>query len=276
MRSKRRAVNKSYDQEFENKVIELFKSGMVAADIARQLERNVWIIYCILNKNGLKAEDNNPTKQPSQRGKPIELQMQIVEFYQKPSYVLETARHFGMPYGTVRKILAKHGVLREDGRHLIFSETDETEMVRLWNEEKWPMTKIGEKFGTQRYIVERTLRKRGVFTTRRPMVGEAHYSWKGGKHIDRKGYVFIKVDPKRPFSVTMAIGKGEYVLEHRLVMAEKLGRPLKKSETVHHIDGDRGNNSPENLQLRQGNHGSGVKMRCKDCGSFNIEKVELD
>ena len=32
--------------------------------------------------------------------------------------------------------------------------------------------------------------------------------------------------------------------EHRLVAEEKLGRPLRKGEVVHHIDGDYKNNDP--------------------------------
>ena len=32
--------------------------------------------------------------------------------------------------------------------------------------------------------------------------------------------------------------------EHRLVAEEKLGRPLRKEEVVHHIDGDYKNNDP--------------------------------
>lgn len=37
--------------------------------------------------------------------------------------------------------------------------------------------------------------------------------------------------------------------EHRVVMEEVLGRTLTSDEIVHHIDGDKTNNSPSNLQI---------------------------
>lgn len=52
------------------------------------------------------------------------------------------------------------------------------------------------------------------------------------------------------------VGKGHhladvrgYAYEHRLVAEEKLGRRLRDGEQVHHIDGDKANNDPRNLDV---------------------------
>lgn len=37
--------------------------------------------------------------------------------------------------------------------------------------------------------------------------------------------------------------------EHRIVVEEKIGRPLQPGEIVHHIDGNKQNNAPENLRI---------------------------
>lgn len=41
----------------------------------------------------------------------------------------------------------------------------------------------------------------------------------------------------------------DWVAQHIVVMAERLGRPLRKGELVHHIDEDKQNNNDDNLEL---------------------------
>ena len=107
-----------------------------------------------------------------------------------------------------------------------------------------------------------------------------HGGWNGRRMLRKggitpiHGYRAVLVYPEHPLAAMR--NHAGYVLEHRLVMAESLGRPLTKTETVHHINGDKMDNRIENLQIRHGRHGNGAKFVCLDCGSHNVKPVSLD
>lgn len=66
----------------------------------------------------------------------------------------------------------------------------------------------------------------------------------GGGHLSH-GYVKVAVPPE-----LRHLTNGETsVTEHRVVMAQHLGRPLRPDEVVHHRNGDRTDNRIENLEL---------------------------
>jgi len=72
--------------------------------------------------------------------------------------------------------------------------------------------------------------------------------WKGGRWVDVHGYIVIYLHPDDSFFSAMTFGR-RYLAEHRLVMAKSLGRCLHKWEIVHHKNGIRDDNRPENLEL---------------------------
>jgi hypothetical protein len=106
--------------------------------------------------------------------------------------------------------------------------------------------------------------------------GPEHPLWKGGRNRDANGYMLINVPVDHPFAaMAQKHPTSLRIYEHRLVMAEYLGRPLARHETVHHVNGVRDDNRIENLQLRIGSHGPGQAHVCLDCGSTRIAPVGI-
>lgn len=78
--------------------------------------------------------------------------------------------------------------------------------------------------------------------------GPHHYRWAGGRYLSSKGYVLIWM-PNHPH----AHASDNHIYEHRYVMEQKIGRYLRSTEIVHHKDGNKQNNHPDNLVLKFSN-----------------------
>ncbi len=66
-----------------------------------------------------------------------------------------------------------------------------------------------------------------------------------GRRVEANGYVSVRIGGPG----------GKWVAEHCLVAEQKLGRKIKSNEVVHHKDGNRQNNNPENLLVEdRGDH----------------------
>lgn len=86
--------------------------------------------------------------------------------------------------------------------------------------------------------------------------GENNSRYKG-RYVSSGGYVLIR-KPGHPNA--QASG---WILEHVLIMAEHIKRPLLKHENVHHINGNKQDNRIENLELWSSMQPSGQRVEDK-------------
>jgi hypothetical protein len=73
---------------------------------------------------------------------------------------------------------------------------------------------------------------------------------KGQGSVRADGYRMMKINKR-------------FILQHRLVMEQHIGRPLLRSESVHHLNGIRTDNRIENLELWTSSQPKGQRVEDK-------------
>jgi hypothetical protein len=158
---------------------------------------------------------------------------------------------FGVSRTPVFRILSERSVpIRRTGATT--SPKKKAEIIRLRKETDMNCWEIESATDVCHRVVRRVLKEAG-FALRpgpvAPLKGMDAPAWKGGRRIVRHGYVEVYC-PEHPMAK-----KNGYALEHRKVASDAAGRPLTEDEEVHHINGVKSDNTPENLLVvKSGKH----------------------
>lgn len=170
----------------------------------------------------------------------------------------------GMSMSQIGDLLGctKHPVYRALKKHGLQARAH-TSKYPLLNDKEWlrneylvemkSIKQIAEEINAPHGVVHSSLTHMGI-KTRDPKeslaikyeqgrFGKNASNWRGGRRLSGGGHMQVH-QPQHPYCT-----KSGLVMEHRLVMEKELGRYLKPDELVHHIDGDKLNNTIENLQV---------------------------
>lgn len=222
----------------------LYGSGLSIRKIADRIGMSHSCVRARMRQYGIEARPNAPLR---------EWNAPLEELYRR-YHAGEPAESLARAEGTSGQVLVEH--FRKQGWSIRTSaeatalwrarsrtELDETQLRELY--EHMSMAEIAEHLGTTHKIVETNMQRYGI--ERRECTwksqAEGNTFWRGGYTVDKHGYILVR-RPEHPES-----NKSGYVRVHRLVVEERLDRPLTTEEVVDHRDGDTSNNEPSNLRL---------------------------
>lgn len=254
--------------EVEAAVVAAWRQGRLSTtELAERNGLSTTTVRRILDRNGIPGTELNRHRK---RTTP-EQDEEIVARYLAGESAEALAQEFGfqMHVSITQRVRSAGHEVRPPGNAPLDMPPDIGREILRLRDLGWSQDRISAEVGVSQKRVSRWL------------IANGRRSWPLGRHpmasigpvTMSNGYLGVRVSEDDPFHV-MA-GRSGYVMEHRYVVAQALGRPLTRGETVHHINGNVKDNRLENLQLRQGPHGRGVVFACLDCGSHRVTATSL-
>ena len=144
------------------------------------------------------------------------------------------------------------------------------EITRLYLEEKKPLREIAKLVGSSRSTITRYFKKMNIPVRKRSdypsLYDRKGGNYKGGKRTDSHGYVGLWI-PQHHRATRVG-----YVSEHIFVWEKINNRKLPKGWIIHHLNGIRNDNRPENLMaLKKSEH-----TRLNENYKKRIRELELE
>lgn len=176
-----------------------------------------------------------------------EQKQQILDMYQRTQIVSVTANDCGASVDQVRSHLKRNGIKPSMKQERGACHQNRDRLLELAAQGA-SLSEIARDVGTnKRHVRDYIERHQIPHTPWDRTAPENNSSWRGGRTIDKDGYVLLKSTehPRR--------NRNGYMREHRLVMEQTLGRLLTADEVVHHKDGNPQNNDPQNLEVYERN-----------------------
>lgn len=204
-------------------------------------------------KNSAIVVVKEPAIHPLYKSKNVSLDRlrELYVVHKLPAY--KVAKMLGMTEKTLRAALAYHGIERRLRTKYSNAELRDPEWLKKhYVDDKRSISEIARYLNVGNgavanalsagKIILRDSRESAILRDQNRR-GPLHPAWRGGKRHTTNGYVMIR-NTNHPYATSDG-----YIMEHRLVMEEVLGRYLELDEIVHHKNGDRKDNRPENLQV---------------------------
>lgn len=257
---------KSLTEQEADQIVQQYEAGGTVQGIAASIGRRTSVVSSVLADRGVvvrfggvhrRFTDDEAAALSARRREGLSL--------------AALAAEFGSNTKTVAATLHRLGVAT-DGTNPVRWTPEREQWLREQYAAGRSQQSLADELGINQTVVSIHLRRLGVLAPQPRRRGAQHPAWKGGRRLI-DGYVYVRpVDADLPFCTLNSAG---YVAEHRLVAGKLLGRKLLPGESVHHVNGDRADNRPGNLQIRQGAHGPGAAFQCQGCGSHNIQPVPI-
>lgn len=191
-----------------------------------------------------------------------EKELKIVNLYVNEKFGVRSISkelHFSGP--TILSVLHRYGVTRSrvEGKQLAADSKHQNldnKIKHLYLIEKLGIKSVSERLSCDYGLVQRRLKRMGALRSKSEGVKIAYEQgrlkpggqwtrdknprWKGGRYVRPDGYVVLLM-PEHPRACRGV------VLEHIVVWEKAHNQPLPKGWVVHHLNGIRSDNRPENL-----------------------------